>query len=245
MKFFTLTAFIIASLALSLQAQNSKSMTADEIVAKYTETIGGKANWDKIKNAKYESVILYGGQMEFPAVMVMEAPNKSRVDANVAGKAFIDAFDGNQAWSVNPFATGDKPQKKTAEESAEISENEFPEALVYYKERGHTIELLGTEDIEGAKTYKIKLTHGKTKSESIYFIDVENFVTIMARTFPKTGDAKGTTAETFFSDYQEVDGIMIPFSMTNKFNGQTAMVITVKKVTFNTTIDPKTFAFPE
>ncbi len=241
MKNLVLALSFLTGIAL---ASPLNAQSAADVVSAYSEAMGGKANWAKMKNMKAVVNVNFGGQFELEAVQQVEAPNKSRFDAAIQGKTIVEAFDGKTAWSINPFESGDKAVQKTPEESNESLENEFPDALMFYKERGHKIELLGQEDVEGAKCHKIKLVHAVTGGESHHFIDVENHALIMTRTFPKNGQMKGAVIDNVYSDYAEQNGLMIALSSVQKMNGEPFMTTTVKKVEFNVKIDKKFFDFP-
>ena len=47
------------------------------------------------------------------------------------------------------------------------------------------------------------------------------------------------------SDYQEVNGLMMPFTMDQKFEGTTQASISVKTIELNVAIDDSVFKFPE
>ena len=55
---------------------------------------------------------------------------------------------------------------------------------------------------------------------------------------------KGKIAQTKYSDYQEVDGVMIAFSQASGIKDGMSQNITFDKVLINTTVNEKTFTFP-
>lgn len=67
----------------------------------------------------------------------------------------------------------------------------------------------------------------------------------MIRSTVKAGPAKGQDSETYMSDYQEVDGLVVPYYIEVRYNGQTAQKITLETVAFNEKIDETFFAFPK
>ena len=67
----------------------------------------------------------------------------------------------------------------------------------------------------------------------------------MVRSFAAAGPTKGMAAETFLSDYKEVDGLMVPHTIEQKMDGQTAMVIKTEKVELNPQIDKNIFSLPK
>ena len=61
----------------------------------------------------------------------------------------------------------------------------------------------------------------------------------------KSGQAKGMVQEVTFSDYQEVDGLYFPFSMTQGVKGQPGSPLTIESIVLNPTVEESSFTFPE
>lgn len=236
--------FITMSYILSAQ-------TADDVINKYFENTGGRDAWSKVTSMKSTATVKAQG-MEFPAVMLSK-PMKQKIAITFQGLTIVQpAFDGEIGWQTN-FMTM-KAEKMEAEDNAitKAEVADFPDALLRYKEKGYTVELQGSETVEGSDCHKIKLTKkpvivdGKEEENStIYFFDKENHVPIMTRSLIKKGPAKGKTTETVMSDYQEVNGLMMPFTMDQKFDGNTQASIAVKTIELNVAIDDSEFKFPE
>jgi outer membrane lipoprotein-sorting protein len=183
--------------------------------------------------------------------MLQKAPNKQKVTLNFQGKEIVQpAFDGNEGWNTN-FMTM-KPEKMEAEDSEIMKqESDFPDSFWNYKSKGYSATLEGEETIEGTACHKIKLTKKPVKIDgkeeenfSYYFFDKENGVPVMTRSVGKKGQMKGVVSETLMSDYQEVNGVYLPFTLTQKMNGQVAVTIAIEKVEINANVDDKEFAFP-
>jgi len=228
------------------------AQTADEIIATYFENIGGLENLKKIKGMKMNITMNMQG-MEIPIEAIELADGRQMSVAKFQGKEIKQGvFDGEVLWSHN-FMTM-KAEKSDAEATAnfKLDANDFPGALIDYKEKGYTVELIGKETIEGAETFKIKLTKEpvtidgkKEDSVSFYFFDTEDFVPIVLQSEIKSGPAKGQNSETKMSDYQEVEGIYFPFSMTQGLKGQPGQTMTITKIELNPTVDDSIFAFPD
>ena len=93
----------------------------------------------------------------------------------------------------------------------------------------------GKEEYEGTEVYKLKLIEADG-DERFYFFDSELFVPVAIRSVAQAGELKGQTIDNVTSDYQEVDGLMIPFSMKQKLNGQT-MLEMIATLYFRDTIE--------
>ncbi|MFM9947839.1 MAG: outer membrane lipoprotein-sorting protein, partial [Saprospiraceae bacterium] len=220
-----------------------QAQSADDILAKYFENTGGLDKWKTLEASKMVGTMSMQG-MEFPGTIYAARPNKQRVEVSVQGKNIVQAYDGTDPWWINPFAGSEDAQKMPAEMSEEMTKATFESEFLNYKEKGHAVELVGKETIEGAETWQIKLTK-KNGDVEHHFFDTEHFVLIMTRTMINNGPMKGQHAETFLSDYQEVDGIVFPFFIEVKMGGQTAQKITISSVELNGKYDNAFFAMPK
>jgi len=161
------------------------AQTVDEIIDNYFENTGGVENWEKIEGVKMSAKVNQGG-MEIPIEIVQLKSGKMMTTINFQGQSIKQGvFDGEVLWSTN-FMT--QKAEKSDEESTNMVKNEmnqFPDPFLNYKEKGFTAELVGTENVDGSETFKIKLTttpniiEGKeVPSITYYFFDNENFVPI-------------------------------------------------------------------
>jgi outer membrane lipoprotein-sorting protein len=239
---FTLTLFAVCAV-LFVQAQ-----TADEILAKYFQNTGGLAKWKALSSRKSEGKMSVQN-MEFPVVLYEKPPAKQRMEIKVQSQQIIQAYDGVDAWMLNPLQGGTAPVKLSDDDAKEFKTNEFQSDFIDYKSKGHSVELLGSEEIDGVKCYKIQLIKNKNNDKEditeIHYFDSENYVPIMIVKYALTGPAKGQEIKIYLSDYQEVNGLTLPFFTEAKMNGQTVQKITIEKVAFDEKIDDTLFAFPK
>ncbi len=225
-----------------LQA-GAQNITVEELLRNYYEAVGGPEQWKNLNSMKF----IGSGEnmgMNFPVVVYSMRPNLQKVEVDIQGKKFVDAFDGETAWTINPFMGGLEPQKKTEEETKEAAKQMFEDELVNYAEKGHSVSLEGTEEVEGVQAIKLKLTK-KDGDEVYYFFDPEAYVPIMQRQYIKFGPMKGQPVETYFSDYDEVEGMYFPFSIVQKVNGQVVMNMRADSIELNPPLDKSIFAFPK
>lgn len=114
------------------------------------------------------------------------------------------------------------------------------------------MELLGKETVDGSETFKLKLTKKPIKVDGkvtdnvvFYYFDAENFVPLMSETEMTSGQAKGMVAQNKFSDYQEINGLMMPFSMAQGIKGQPGGApLTITAIELNPKVDAAIFSFP-
>ena len=240
-------AVLFISFSASVQAQ-----TVDEILDTYFENIGGKDAWRAVKGMRMTAKINQGG-MEIPLEIIRLKDGRQFTSITFQGKTIKQGvFDGEVLWGTN-FMT-QKAEKSDAE-TTEIMKNEakeFPDAFLDYKEKGYSVEYIGKEDYNGTETFKLKLTKtpvvidGKEEENvSYYFFEADNYVPIAVQSEIKQGQAKGKISEVTFSDYQEVDGLYIAFTMTQGLKDGVGQPITMDAIELNPKVDDAEFTFPE
>lgn len=238
--------------ALALVAGVAQAQTVDEILAKYFENTGGVDRWNSLNGIKMVAKVNQGG-MEIPLEIVQLKDGRQMTKITFQGKVIMQGvYDGTTLWSHN-FMTM-KAEKSDAESTENFKKEigEFPDAFLNYKGKGYKAELLGKETVDGTETYKIKLVKkpilvdGKeTENVVFYYFDAENFVPLMTETEIKSGPAKGMVSQSKMSDYQEVSGLMMPFSMSQGVKGQPGQPLTITSIELNPAVDAAAFKFPE
>lgn len=231
-----------------LSAATIHAQTADEILAKYFENTGGLDNWKKLSTMKVDGKMNMQG-MDFNFTLLSKRPNKQKVEVNVQGTQIIQAYDGTDAWMINPFAGGTEPTKMPEDQAKDFTSQKFEDEFVDYKTKGHEVTLLGEEEVDGTACYKVQLVKNKNNDQEditeIHYFDKENFVPILRVNYALSGPAKGQEVKTYLSDYMEVDGFMIPSYMESKVDGQSIQKMTFVKVVMNEPIEDTAFTFPK
>ena len=245
----------VSLLAISLQAQTLETttetpeakeavdITVDELINNYLEAIGGVENWQKIESMTFAGMTHQQG-MDMPTTVYSMRPKSTKVVVDIMDKVYVDCTNGDEGWTINPFMGSPDPQRKSKEELEQGTDQEFENPFINYKDKGYEVELLGEEEVEGMPTYKVKLTKDNGK-EYFYFFDEEYFVPVMMRAFIQEGEMEGMPIEVYFSDYEEVDDVVMAYSIEQRLNGQVFMQLTADSIILNDpNIKPEMFAFP-
>jgi outer membrane lipoprotein-sorting protein len=229
----------------------SYSQTADEILAKYFQNTGGIDKWKSLQGLKMSAKVNQGG-MEIPIEIVQLKDGRQMTVITFQGKEIKQGvYDGTTLWAHN-FMTM-KAEKNDAEATENFKKDigDFPDPFLNYKARGFKVELLGKETVDGSETFKIKLTKAPVKVDGkdvenvvFYYFDVENFVPVMMESEIKTGQGKGTISQSKMSDYQEVSGMLMPFSMSQGAKGGQSTPVTLSAIEVNPKVDAAAFTFP-
>ncbi len=237
---------ILVALVLAIST-SFYAQTADEIIENYFENTGGKENWEKLEGIEMIGVMKMQN-MEIPFEQVATKDGKQVVSIELQGSKMVwSAFDGETSWQRNQMTMEAEKSDNEATENMKKQVKDFPDPFLNYKEKGYTIELIGKEIIDGTETFKIKLTkdpilvNGESKpSISHYYFDTENFVPIVVESEINEGPMKGQSVKSTISDYQEVNGVYFPFSISNQFQ-----TMNFKDIKLNPEVNASLFVFPE
>ncbi len=247
-----LTRKIAIALFISWAAQQVvQAQSADEIIQKYFETTGGMEQWKKVKSLKSTGTVKQGG-MDFPFVFLQGENGMTKNSFTFQGKEMVSpAFDGKEGWSINFMTMKAEKMESEDAENMKRAAGEFPDPFLDYKTKGYVASYEGKEKFDGTECHKIKLVKtpqlvdGKEEENvTTYFFDLENNVPIASKSIVMKGEAKGSTSEMVMSDYQEVNGLFMPFSISQRFNGQEVVSIKINSYQVNVPVDKKEFAFP-
>jgi len=240
---------ILAGALLAWLAPMAVAETVDEVVAKNVAARGGMEKIKAVKSLKSTGkMVMPGGAMEAPFVQMLRRPDDFRMEFTFQGMTGVQAFDGSSdvAWGISPFMGKKEPEIAPAEESKIVAEEaDIDGALIDWKEKGHQIELMGKEQVEGADAFKLKLTR-KSGSINYMYIDAETGLEVKNES---KRIIRGTEVETesFLSDFKEVDGIPYPFTMTQGRKGgaeNQRMKFVLEKIELNTAMTDDQFKVP-
>ena len=219
-----------------------KGQDLSEILDQHFSVVGQE------KLAKIKTFTIYGSivQMgtEYSFVQKIKKPDKLKIEADIQGQKMIQAFNGDDGWFIMP-GMGPDPQDLTGPQLKQAKEQTNIEGDLYnWEEKGHLAEYMGTEDVEGTETYKIKLTK-KEGDEIFYYIDSEAYIIIKeSRKITVQGSEMEMETESFPGNYKMFDGIAIPMSIKTNTMGQEIEIL-FDSVKFDLELDDSIFVRPE
>ena len=223
---------------------NGYSQVVDDVISKYTDAIGGKANWDAVKTLKFTGYMNIMN-MDIPYTQYVKRPGMWLLEFQVQGMKIVQAYDGKTGWIVNPMMGSKKPEKTDDEMTKTFKEKTLIGGkLLNIKEMGYTVELVGIENIDGKEVYNLKLTD-KDGESNTYYIETATF--LIYKTAAKL-NRKGAeiSVETIYSNYNKVNDVIFAYIQDQKLEGaQTnSQMITIDKIEVNVNIDDKIFVMP-
>jgi len=241
----SLLLFCFAAFVSILAADSLPS--AKDIVARYDEALGGRAAVLRHTSSTMRGAmeVHQGGKVvTLPFIYSAAAPYRrvERVTLPDNAGDVLNGFDGEIAWSFDPrtkqpqIFKGDDWQstKRDADFYYPLDE------LSWFK----SMQTVGVEEFEGRPCYRLHGINNWNKSND-HFYDRE---TGLLAGYEFESDL-GPTHE-IFSDYQKIDGVLVPMKQTVKVRAKPGsdwpvqFVLTYTSVTFND-VDPAVFTPPQ
>jgi len=229
----------------TLVAVAASAQSADEIIEKYISAKGGREKLKAVQTIRMTGKMDIGGGASAPFTTEMKRPHKVRTEFTLQGMTGTQAFDGTTGWMVMPFMGKKDPEPMSADDLKGIEDQaDFEGALVDYKAKGHQVELLGKENVDGTPAWKLKLTK-KNGDVSYVYLDADAYLEVKEEG-KRTMRGQEVEFESTMGDYKTVDGIVFPFSLQAKPKGAPAgMTLTFEKVEINPAVDDSRFVMPK
>jgi outer membrane lipoprotein-sorting protein len=239
------------ALLAGLMAAAAAAQTVDELIAKHLEALGGKDKIKSVNTLRMSGKMMMGaghmgGQsMEAPITLEKARPNKMRRDFTIQGMTGSMAFDGQNGWAVMPFMGKNEPEPLAGDDLKQLEDAaDFDGALVDFKEKGHQVELVGKEDLDGSPVYKLKVTK-KNGEVEYHYLDADQYLEVKVEGKRKTHGQEVEGATTL-GNYKEVSGLMFPFSVEiSQQGGPGGTTITFDKIEVNPDVPASRFDMPK
>ena len=237
-----------ALFALTATAQEKTTKVAenvDTLVAKNIEAKGGAQALKAMQSLQMKGKLLVNnGQMELGYEQTKARPENVRSELTLQGMTMVQAYDGKEAWKISPFQGRKDPEKMSADDTkALVEEAEIDGPLVNWKEKGSTVEYLGTEDIDGTQAHKLKVAR-KNGDVNYVYLDPDHFLEIRIVT-QRTVQGAQTETETDLGEYEKIGGVFIPFSIEAGMKGSSdKQKLVIEKADVNVPVDEAEFHFP-
>jgi zinc protease len=212
--------------------------TADQIIEKYIQSMGGKNSIEKLQTelqtGTFES---NGGSM--PVEIAIKSPNKWRFEMKLPdGNIFRQICNGVKGWRVNPEQGVEEMTRDNMLLTSRFLDLQAP---IRFKEIYSKVELKGKDKQGGRECFLLEATPKEGKPSTMYF-DAETGLLLRVDFTVETN--QGTfSAATTFEDFKDVEGIKAAFTL-HQIGGED-WTITLTDVKWNVPLGDKQFERPE
>src|SRR5216684_3923952 len=230
-----------------LQAGAARALTADEVVARNIEARGGAAKLAAVRSLRLTGTASFtfgDNKIDAEWAALQKRPGMVRTEISLQGLTAVDAFDGRDGWEVQPFSGRRDAHRTSADEAKDLQRNaEIGGPLAAAAEKGHRIEYLGTDDLDGTPAHKLRVTR-KDGDVQYVFLDPDYFLEIRIVTETKVRGVERIT-ETDLGGYEQVAGVWFPFSVESGEKGKPRNFrLTIQRAEPNVEADEALFRFP-
>jgi hypothetical protein len=214
--------------------------SAEQVLDRYVQAIGGRAAWMKLTSRVSK------GTIEIPAMNNLsgtveiheKAPNLMLAVINLGGAVFEQGFDGTVAWS-------DNPRDGLRILSGGELDDARREANFYHPldlRKNYTkMSVTGIVRVNEHDTYVVEGTRDQGAPDKIYF-DTQTGLLVRCVNQRYTPDGL-TEFQADVEDYTPVDGVKLPFTVRQS-GGGSAFVIRFTEVQHNVQLTDAQFAQP-
>lgn len=238
---------VVLTVTLGLVACHHLPRTVNEVIDRNTQAMGGAKAIEAVQSIAVDLHIVDPG-FAVDGTYRAARPGRMRIDVKVEGKhVFTEAFDGDRGWQWKGEGT------TTVEESAKATAAlrhgvELPGHLYglhELRQRGHRIDLVGREKIEGIDYYALRVTLNDGYTTTLY-LDPKSWLIARRRDVRPLHvdiDPTPTIIEQRMSDFRQVAGVWFSFANTETDlkTGKLLETTTVRAITINPEIDGKIF----
>jgi predicted Zn-dependent peptidase len=191
-----------------------EGLTADGVIDKYIQVIGGKENLMKIQD---KTITMTAKVQNFDVKLEIfhKAPNKLLQKVIVMGTEQITLYDGTKGYQKTMM--GEEELK-----NGELEQLKFEATMTSvfdYKSLSVTVKVVGIVKIKQKDSYKIEFTLPSGDKLNKYF---ETESGLLVREERTVNNQQGTfTLVTDFDDYREVSLTKIPYKVFQNIGGMT------------------------
>lgn len=216
--------------------------TADKIIAKHVAARGGLKKILAVRTMTVTGKLI-GPGMNSPIRVQLKRPKLFRMELDVQGKTIIRVFDGKTGWQINPLVKAETEILKDDNLNQIEDEAEIDSPLIHYRAKGHRVELVGKESVQGKDCYKLKLTL-KTGTVMYQYLDAKSYLEVREELI-RTVNGQESVIEESIEDYKKVGKIWCPHRFDSNTKGSADhYLFLIEKIEFNLPLDDALFKMP-
>lgn len=190
----------------------SFAQTAEQIIAKHIEAIGGNASWKKVNSIKYTGNLSAQG-MSIPISQTIVNGKAMRMEFTVMGVVNYTILTEKEGWMYMPVQGQQEPTPLSEEDvKASQYQLDIPGELFDYEKKGNKIALAGKEKINDKDVFKLTLTDKDGKEKTLYFDATSYYLVREQEKVNVQGQEMDAT--TNYSDYKKLpEGIVVAMAI--------------------------------
>jgi hypothetical protein len=239
-----LGAFVLSGQLLAFGQRNL--LTADQVIAKYQEAIGGSDRFSSVMTFAEKGDVTGNLTNFVPAFhpptlrkqqgifeFYFKSPNRRlgvlRIEDKVVG---MYGCDGKVAWYFNNYAGWREFKPKPGNEYA--CENGYEPLPLQRQKQNARIQLKGTKKVAGQMALAVQIHSSESPWDETFYFDAQTYLLIGWKSGGRF------SLERFYSDYHDVGGVKLPFKVVQRTE-TSETVTTLREVKINSQVDDALF----
>jgi hypothetical protein len=226
-------------------AADKPAITADELMARAVDAMGGEAAWRKFTTRVTEmDVDLENQGVKATAVAYNKAPNLAATETtflalNKKIASGWEYFNGTSGEEIYTFAPAESYTGKRLEDARIGADFYGP---LNWKKNYKKVEVTGTAKVGDDEAYVVSFESEKGTPFKEYYSTKTFLLLKREGVVPSSTSSIQIPYTTVFSDYRDIDGIKLPFRTVNNSISNGNIVQTIRSVKHNVPLDDKIFA---
>lgn len=225
-------------------APTDDAETLDSLIARHVEARGGEERLAAIETVRMSGRAIAGPSQEARVTREVQVPDRIRTEFSHQGVTSVFACDRTECWYVAPMSGIFEAEPMTeSDASLALDQADILGPLYDWQAKGHSVEFLGKETIEGREVFKLEVTLRSGGSHTDY-LDAESAL-LVRRESSRTIGERTIELESTFGDFRPVAGVIFPHSIVNRDKGETdTLQIVVEQAELNVPLDDARFEMP-
>jgi len=224
-----------------LISQIANAQTTEEIIHRHIEAHGGQERMERINSMQIKGQFT-AFSLEKPFWLYKDRSGKYYGQFYIGEFAITEYYDGSQGWTIDPWQDIDYARKISEEEKNTFTQKaEIITPFFRYREKAYEVEFRGITDFDGQEVFELELTRPNGKKEK-WFLDTGNYLEV-ASFSDWTDFAWPMPSESYYDDFRDVDGIVVPFYTERTF-GQRNRIHQIEEILFDQDVNEALFSMP-
>lgn len=215
----TMKAVLAATALACLLPAAGYAQTVDELLARNLAARGGAEAWRAVDSLQMTGRMEIGQDVMVPYVLEQKRPGMMRLEFEFDGEVAVQTYDGKTGWKLTPFLGRRSPEPMTALELREAAgASDLRGLLIDHVQRGHKVELLGREQVDGRDAFKLQVRLPAGAVRWVY-LDAQTALEVKQH-MRRTLGRRERVVETYYYDWRPTNGVLFAHRQETRTEGR-------------------------
>ena len=215
------------------------SLSADEILNRSLNAVGGLTALQKIGSEREKGVVELGTGVQFPVEITLKRPGMRSSVMHLPSGDSVEIVNGNLGWSLVPG----RPLKSLSSDEIQVAQiNADPIFISRIKTSFNELRVRPDQQIEGREVAVIRASNLNMAPVRLYFDKQSGLLVRIVRYIDSPLGRNPTQID--YSDYREISGTKLPFRWTIA-QPQGRYTVQLSQIEVNVPLEDSRFGKPD